>query len=329
MTYSTAPKLELHLHLEGAAPPAFIRDLAREKKVDISEIFDADGNYSYRDFDHFLRVYEAACTVLQTPDDFRRLTLAVLAESARHGVIYTETFISPDFCGGADLAAWRDYLAAIQEAADEAEQTMGITMKGIVTCVRHFGADQAKKAAHCAAETAGDFIIGYGMGGAENMNRPKDYAYSFEMAAESGLHLTSHAGEWGGPDMVRDTIRDLHVTRLGHGFQCIEDPEVLAEVIDKNIVLEVCPGSNVFLQAVPAWEDHPIEKLRAAGVKVTISTDDPPFFLTDMTQEYENLNRVFGWNDSHFAAAQQTALDAAFCDDATRAKLAKRLEAST
>jgi adenosine deaminase len=326
MNYTTAPKLELHLHIEGAAPPAFIRGLAREKKLDISEIFDADGNYSYRDFDHFLRVYEAACTALQSAEDFRRLTLAVLTESAKHGVIYTEAFLSPDFCGGADLIAWRDYLAAMQDAADEAEKTMGITMNGIVTCVRHFGPDQAKKAAHCAAETAGDFIVGYGMGGAENMNRPKDYAYSFEMAKEAGLRLTCHAGEWGGAEMVKDTIRDLHVERLGHGFQCIDDAAVLAEVIEKDVVLEVCPGSNVFLEAVPSWEAHPIDKLRNAGAKVTVSTDDPPFFLTDMTQEYENLNRVFGWEDADFAQAQDTALAAAFCDDATREKLAKRLE---
>ena len=298
----------------------------REKKLDISEIFDADGNYSYRDFDHFLRVYEAACTALQSAQDFRQLTLAVLTESAKHGVIYTEAFLSPDFCGGADLIAWRDYLAAMQDAADEAEKTMGITMKGIVTCVRHFGPDQAKKVARCAAETAGDFIVGYGMGGAENMNRPKDYAYSFEMAKEAGLRLTCHAGEWGGAEMVKDTIRDLHVERLGHGFQCIDDAAVLAEVIEKDVVLEVCPGSNVFLEAVPSWEAHPIDKLRNAGAKVTVSTDDPPFFLTDMTQEYENLNRVFGWEDADFAQAQDTALAAAFCDDATREKLAKRLE---
>ena len=326
MNYTTAPKLELHLHIEGAAPPAFIRGIAREKKLDISEIFDADGNYSYRDFDHFLRVYEAACTALQSAQDFRQLTLAVLTESAKHGVIYTEAFLSPDFCGGADLIAWRDYLAAMQAAADEAEKTMGITMKGIVTCVRHFGPDQAKKVARCAAETAGDFIVGYGMGGAENMNRPKDYAYSFEMAKEAGLRLTCHAGEWGGAEMVKDTIRDLHVERLGHGFQCIDDAAVLAEVIEKDVVLEVCPGSNVFLEAVPSWEAHPIDKLRNAGAKVTVSTDDPPFFLTDMTQEYENLNRVFGWEDADFAQAQDTALAAAFCDDATREKLAKRLE---
>ncbi len=329
MSFAKHPKLELHLHLEGAAPPAFIKGLAAEKKLDISGIFDADGNYTYRDFDHFLKTYEAACTTLQSPEDFRRLTLAVLEECAKHGVIYVESFISPDFCGGGDLTAWREYLAAIKDASDEAEQTLGVTHKGIVTCIRHFGAEQAKTAALCAAETAGDFIVGFGMGGAEQMNRPVDYKYSFDMAREAGLHLTCHAGEWGGPDMVRDTIRDLGAVRIGHGINAIHDAALLDEIIAKDVVLEVCPGSNVFLQAVKTWDDHPIEKLRQRGVKVTVSTDDPPFFLTDMTQEYENLHRVFGWDDDTFAQVQQTALAAAFCDDATRATLAKRLEPAT
>ena len=141
------PKVELHLHFEGAAPPAFIRGLAQEKNVDLSGIFNADGTYAYRDFGHFLSVYEAATQVLQTPEDFHRLTLAVLEESAAHGVIYSETFLSPDFCGNRDVGAWREYLAAIQEAAAQAERQHGIQLRGIVTCIRHEGPEQAKTAA--------------------------------------------------------------------------------------------------------------------------------------------------------------------------------------
>ena len=122
MTVADMPKIELHLHHEGAAPPAFIRGLAAEKKIDISGIFDAQGGYKYKDFWDFLKVYEAATSVLQTPEDFARLTTAVLEESAASGVIYSETFLSPDFCGGRDVGAWKEYLAAIREAADAAEK---------------------------------------------------------------------------------------------------------------------------------------------------------------------------------------------------------------
>ena len=320
------PKVELHTHLEGCAPPAFIAGLAREKKIDISKIFTPDGGYAFRDFDHFLQVYEAACTTLQSPEDFRRLTLAVLEETASHGVIYMETFVSPDFCGGGDLSAWREYLAAIEDAAKEAEAKLGITLKGIVTGIRHFGPDACKPAARCAAETFGDFITGYGMAGGEMVGRPGDYAYSFDMAREAGMPLTCHAGEWGGAAMVRETIRDLKVERIGHGIGAAGDPALMEEIAEKGIVLEVCPGSNVVLKAVKGWASHPIVKLRDAGVKVTVSTDDPPFFHTTMTDECDMLHKTFGWDEADFAALNQTALAAAFCDDDTRARVAKRLE---
>ncbi|WP_458791070.1 adenosine deaminase [Yoonia sp. MH D7] len=326
MTFQNIPKVELHLHFEGAAPPKFIAGLAKEKNIDISRIFDENGDYAYQGFEEFLSVYEAACQPLTGPEEFYRLTLAVLEETAKHGVVYAETFVSPDFCGGGEVGPWREYLDAITRAAYEAERDMGITLRGIVTAIRHFGPDQAKTAARCAAETKGDFIVGFGMAGAEMVGRPKDYAYSFDMAREAGLELTCHAGEWGGPDMVADTIRDLGVSRIGHGINAVQDPKLMAEIVEKSIVLEVCPGSNVVLGAVPDWESHPIAKLRDAGVAITVSTDDPPFFHTTMTYEYEMLAKTFGWGPDDFAVLNQTALKAAYCDDATRMKISKKLE---
>ncbi len=326
MSVADLPKVELHLHHEGAAPPAFIRQLAHEKKVDLSGIFKPDGSYDFRDFAHFLSVYEAACEVLKSPEDFRRLTLAILEESAENGVVYSETFLSPDFCGGGDLAAWKDYLNAIQDAADEAERKFDITLRGVVTCVRHFGPEQAKRSAYCAAETAGDWITGFGMGGNESVGGQADYKWAFDCAREAGLRLTTHAGEFGGPESVRDAIRHLEVERIGHGVRAIEDPDLVRELVDRGVTLEICPGSNVVLGLFPEFGAHPIARLRDAGVKVTVSTDDPPFFHTTMRREYEMLSQAFGWDAEDFAALNKTALDAAFCDEETRTRVQKRLE---
>ena len=326
MTVADLPKVELHLHHEGAAPPAFIRQLAHEKKLDLSGIFKPDGSYDFRDFAHFLSVYEAACEVLTGPEEFRRLTLAILEESAANGVVYSETFLSPDFCGGGDVAAWRDYLAAIQDAAEEAEAKLGVTPRGVVTCERHFGPDKAKAAAICAAETAGDWIVGFGMGGNEGVGRQGDFAWSFDCAREAGLRLTTHAGEFGGPESVRDAVRDLRVERVGHGVRAIEDADLVHELQDRGTVLEVCPGSNVVLGLYPDFKAHPIARLRDAGVKVTVSTDDPPFFHTTMRREYEMLAQAFDWSEQDFADLNATALAAAFCDEDTRARVKKRLE---
>lgn len=319
------PKVELHLHLEGAAPPALVRAIAAEKRVDLSGIFDARGGYAFRDFWHFLKVYEAATSVLTTPSDYARLLRAVLEASAEEGVIYCETFVSPDFCGGRDLAAWRDYLAALTEAAEIAEREIGITCRGIVTPIRHFGPDKARDVAICAAETAGGFVTGFGIAGDEKIGKPGDYAWAFDCAREAGLGLTAHAGEWAGPDSVRDALRDLRVSRIGHGVRAIEDLALVDELAEAGIVLECCPGSNVALGLYPSFRAHPIAKLHDRGVKVTVSTDDPPFFHTTMRREYDRLAEAFDWDEGMFLSLARTAAEAAFCDDDTRARLLKRL----
>lgn len=326
MSLRELPKLEVHLHIEGAAPPAFIRGLAQEKSVDLSKIFKEDGSYAFQDFVHFLSVYEAATSVLKTPEDYARLVTANLEESAAHGVVYTEMFISPDFCGGSDVGAWREYLHAMQEAAARAEAKDGIVMRGIVTCIRHFGPEKARASALCAAETAGDWITGFGMGGDEGKGRPGDFAWSFDLAREAGLRLTVHAGEWGGPQSVREALDDLKVERIGHGVRAIEDLALVDRLAEDGVVLEVCPGSNLALGLYPRWDRHPIQALRKRGVKVTVSTDDPPFFHTTMTREYEELARAFGWGTSDFLEISKTALDAAFCDADTKTKIAARLK---
>jgi adenosine deaminase len=316
------PKVELHLHLEGAAPPAFIRGLAREKHVDLSGIFNADGSYAFTDFWHFLKVYEAATSVITAPEDYARLVRAVLEESAASGVVYSECFLSPDFCGGRDLAAWREYSQAMQE---EAARHPEITLRGIITCIRHFGPDKARETALCAAETAGDWIVGFGIAGDEKAGRPRDFTWAFDMAREAGLRLTAHAGEWGGPESVRDALAAFRPARIGHGVRAIEDMALVDELAERGIVLECCPGSNVAL-GLYAWRRHPIAELDRRGVKVTVSTDDPPFFHTTMEREYQRLHEAFDWDEGQFRRLNAQALDAAFCDGNTRARIAKLLE---
>ena len=148
------------------------------------------------------------------------------------------------------------------------------------------------------------------------------------MAREAGLKLTTHAGEFGGPDSVWEAIRDLNVERIGHGVRAIEDPKLVQEIVARDITLEVCPGSNVVLGLYKDFAAHPIQKLRAAGVKVTVSTDDPPFFGTTMRREYDMLAAAHGWDADVFAEINQTAARAAFCDEDTRATILKRLEAA-
>ncbi len=319
-------KVELHLHLEGAAPPGFIAGLAKEKHIDISGIFTEAGAYRFRDFPEFVRVYEAACTTLQSPEDYARLTTAVLEEQAAQGVVYTEHFLCPDFCGAGDPGAWREYLQAVREAAERCEARDGITMRAIALMIRHFDPQGARKAALCAAETAGDFLVGIGLAGNEKVAKIKDFAWGFACGREAGLGLTIHAGELCGPAEVREAL-DFEPTRIGHGVHAIEDPALVDRLVERGTVLECCPGSNIALGLYPDVRRHPIGPLFDRGVRVTVSTDDPPFFRTSLTREYEMLSQAFDWDDDVFARLNRTALDAAFCDKDTQDRIRKRMEA--
>ena len=317
MNFSEIPKTELHLHLEGAAPPDFIRQLASEKGVNMDGVFDADGAYVWGTFVEFLATYERACEVLKSPEDFGRLVSAVLNEQASHGVVYTEMFLAPDFCGGGDLGAWREYLAAMSEAA----LASPVEARFISTCVRHIGPEQAKITAKITAETAGGLLTGFGMGGDESQYSAADFAYAFDIAREAELGLTSHAGEVEGAQSVRETLDALKVSRVGHGVRAIEDAELVARIADEGVVLEVCPGSNISLGVFSDLKAHSITALRKAGVAVTVSTDDPPYFHTDMSAEYNGLFAQLGWTRDDFDAINRAAMKAAFCDEITRGKM--------
>jgi adenosine deaminase len=321
--WTALPKVELHLHLEGAAPPAFVRTLAAEKGIDLSGVFDADGGYAWSDFAHFLRTYEAACAVLESPDDFRRLVAAVLARSAADGVIYTELFLAPDLCRGGDSGAWPDYLAAMAEGADAAPE---VETRFIPTAIRHFGRERAERAARATVASPHPRVTGFGMGGEERSGHPSDFARAFATAAEAGLGLTVHAGEVAGPASVAAALDCLPVSRIGHGVRAIEDPGLVRRLVAEGVTLEVNPGSNLALGLYPGWVAHPVARLRDAGVAVTLSTDDPPYFHTSLPAEYAALAGAFGWTPADFAAINRAALAAAFCDPPTRARLAARLE---
>lgn len=318
--WRVARKIELHLHLEGAAPPAVVQEIANEKCLDLEGIL-APGGYSWSGFPDFLRTYEQVAAIFETAEDYARLMRAVLEKSADDGIVYSEIFLAPDFCGDASETAWREYLAAMTEAAAQARASSGIEARFIVTCIRHLGPRRAAQVAAMAAATAGGLVAGFGMGGDERHLSASEFARAFDLARAAGLGLTTHAGEICGPESIRDSISMLRPDRIGHGIRAIEDPDLVAELAERGTVLEVNPGSNVALGVVAEWRAHPIDMLRRQGVRVTVSTDDPPFFHTNLPREYRMLETTFGWGDAEFRAVNLVAAQAAFCDASTRRRL--------
>jgi adenosine deaminase len=319
--WRAVPKVELHLHLEGAAPVALTRAVAAEAGADLADVIDDDG-YRWTDFTTFLEAYDRVARLFAPPERAGRLCEAVLRACAAEGVVYAELIVSPDFAGGA-AGPWAEHLAALDEGAERAEAATGIVARFIATGVRHFGPQAVENAATLAVAAPSRRVVGFGLAGDERAGAPQDFGKAFAIAGEAGLGLTAHAGEFAGPESVRGALA-LGVSRIGHGVRAVEDPALVERLAAEGVTLEVCPGSNIALGLYGCWEKHPIGRLAAAGCKVTVSTDDPPFFHTTMSREYAELAAV-GWSEAALRGLAETALAAAFCDDATRARVAARL----
>ena len=316
-------KVELHCHLEGAAPPALTLAQARKYGVDTSA-FLKDGTYLWKDFAEFLVCYDKVSEVYRTEEDYALLTETYLEELAGIGTIYSELIVSPDHGDRIGLGA-DAYMAGVSAGIHAAKAKTGIEARLIVTGERHFGPDRVVKAAEYAAKSDNPLITGFNMAGEERMGRVADYARAFDIAREAGLGLTIHAGEVCGAFSVADAVDLVRPQRIGHGVRAIEDMDLVKRLADLGTVLEVCPGSNIALKVFPDFQTHPLRKLRDAGVKVTISSDDPPFFHTSLKREYELAASEFGFRDDEINAMTRTAIEAAFVDEATRAVLLAKL----
>jgi len=318
-------KAELHVHAEGSIPPSLVTKLANKNKLAIpSHIFGPNETYIWKDFLDFLKTYDIASNVLQSGDDYYAIIYDYLVRSAKTGAIYCELMISPDharLCG----IPYEDMLDGCVRAIDQARADTGIEGRLIITCVRHFGLDDCIKVAELAAKRSHPYIYTIGMGGDEVNFPNRLYAKPFHIAHEAGLLCTTHAGEMGGPESVWEAINYLPVKRIGHGVRSIEDPNLIAALIERDITLEVCPGSNIALRVYPDFASHPLRALQEAGVRTTLNSDDPPFFNTHLAHEYHLAEHTFGFNRHDLLQFTRNAILASFVDEKTKQQLLTKL----
>jgi adenosine deaminase len=317
------PKAELHCHIEGAAAPELVEAQARKYGADTST-FVRDGSFVWQDFTSFLAAYDFAANLFRDEEDYARLAEHYLTGLARDGAIYSEVFISPDHARQAGLSP-QAYTNALGEGILRARQGTGIEGRMIVTGVRHFGVESVEAAARFAAECGHPLVAGYGMAGEERFGAVKDFARAFDIAREAGLGITIHAGELAGWQSVADALDHVRPSRIGHGVRAIENPDLVRRIADEGVVLEVCPVSNIELKVFPSFSEHPFPRLMAAGCKVTLNSDDPPYFWTSLKREYDVAAEYFGMSEEALTAVTRTAIEAAFVDEATRAALLARI----
>jgi adenosine deaminase len=301
-----------------------VRRIAVRNDVALPDrLLDADGRFRYTDFLDFLRTYDMAASVIRTGQDYRDITYEYLCSCAAGGAIYVELTASPDHAAVVGLSH-EEHLRGIAHGIDHARRDTGIEGRILISAVRNFGVERALRVARRAAEHPHPYVVGFSMAGDEAGFPAHDFAEVFAIAAGAGLGCTIHAGEWAGADSVRAAL-ELPITRIAHGVRAIEDPALVAELATRGIVLDTCPTSNVALGVYPSYETHPLPQLRGAGVKVTLGSDDPPYFDATIEGEYEVCAERMGFSEDDLRDITRTAVDAAFCGDDLRATLRNHL----
>jgi adenosine deaminase len=321
---SVVPIAELHVHLEGTATPALVRKIAARNGLEVPDgLFAGPDRFAWDGFLDFLAAYDRAASVIRTGEDYRDIAYEYLARQAADGVIYVELTASRDHArlsGLTDAEHWEGIAAGI----DDARADHGIEARILSSAVRNFGVEQAAEVAREAASRPHPYVVGFSLAGDEAGYPAGLFADAFAIAAAAGLGCTVHAGEWAGADSVRAALA-LPVSRLSHGVRAIEDPTLVAELAARGTVLEVCPTSNVALGVFGSYEEHPLRALVDAGVRVTLGSDDPPYFGATVAGEYELARERFGLPDDRLLDITRTAVDAAFAEPDLRETLRQRV----
>jgi aminodeoxyfutalosine deaminase len=323
------PKAELHVHHVGSASPRIVAELAARHEGDSPVPADpaalAD-YFAFRDFAHFVEIYLSVVDLIRDDEDVRTLTYEIARELAREQVRYAELTVTPYSHVRRGIPA-PAFCAAIEDARAGATADFGVDLRWCFDIPGEAGLPAAEETLRIALEQRPDGLISFGLGGPEiGVPRPQ-FKPHFDKARAAGLHSVPHAGETTGPDTVWDALRDLGAERIGHGISAAQDPRLMAHLAEHRIPLEVCPTSNVRTRAVGTIDDHPLPLLVAAGVPVTINSDDPPMFGTTLEQEYAVAARLLGLDEAGVAGLARSAVRASFLPPGGKSALLAEIDA--
>ncbi len=322
--YNRVYKAEIHVHLEATITPDLCKKFARRNNHEISDdFFGSKYAYQWDDFYDFIKKYDIVTSVIHTPEDYYELTYEYLKECAANKVLYVEAMISSTHAKAKGMT-YHSFIEGIYEAANKAEQDYGIVSRYIMNGIRHLGAEAVQITAKEVLDNPHPCLVGFGLAGDELHFPPHLFVKTFDMLSKEKFPITVHAGEWDGPENIRNAINLLHPKRLGHGVRSIEDPDLVREIIDRNIVLETCPTSNIATKIYEDYETHPVKTLFNEGVKVTVNSDDPPFFNSTVQGEYEVMEDL-GLNEKELISLTHNAIEYSFCDKENKNNLLAKL----
>jgi aminodeoxyfutalosine deaminase len=312
------PKIELHVHLEGTVRPETLLEIARRNDYALpcTTVEELRALYEFRDFAHFIEVWILTTNALRTSEDFRQVVVDYAAEASAHGAVYIEGIFSPAERVRRGVG-WDEIFTGYCDGAEEARERFGVEVRLTPDIVRGFPLDEAAEVVRHAARYRDRGVVGIGLGGLEAEFPPEPYEPVFALARDEGFASVPHAGEVAGAASVRGALDALGADRIRHGIRAVEDPGLVRELAERQLVLDVCPISNLRTRAVASLEEHPLPRLVAAGVPCSISTDDPAMFDTDLTRDYDAA-RFLGVEPQ---ACYEAGLLGALCNEETKSRL--------
>jgi aminodeoxyfutalosine deaminase len=318
---TAVPKVELHLHLVGSASLdtlAALADRHGDPRVP-SDRDDLRRYFEFRDFPHFIEVYATANDLVRDAADVVALIRGAAEDLASHGARYAEMTVTPymHVIRGMPEDELLDALVEGRRVARAA----GVEMAWIFDIPGEHGQPAAQRTLDLALRRQPEGLVGFGLAGAEAGVDRAGYRWAFDKARAAGLRSVPHAGEGDGPASVWAAIDDLGADRVGHGVRAIEDPALVDTLAERRVPLEVCPSSNVCTKVFASLEEHPIMELHRRGVIVTINTDDPHMFGTDLTTEYRRVAATFDLSVDDLASFVRNAIAASFLDTAHKSEL--------
>jgi aminodeoxyfutalosine deaminase len=322
------PKAEIHLHLEGTITPSTLVELSERHDPRPLTLPDAEAIYRFTDFTGFIEAFKAVTRQLIGPEDYELIAWRMMQRLTEQGVVHAEVFISVGV-----IFMWRNHdphcfepiFAGLERARERAERELGLSLYWIFDAVRHFPVEEAGVVFRKAAEMRRNYpsIVGVGLGGDERRCGSQPFGVFFAEARESGLRLTNHAGETTGPEAIREAL-SIGSERIGHALSAIRDAALMDELKAGEIPLELNPTSNVRTGECAAFALHPLRRYFDAGLLVTVNSDDPAFFGSDVAHEYLLAHTEQGFGQEELQQLAANSIRASFLPEIDKVRLLSR-----
>ena len=326
------PKAELHLHLEGTILPATLVELSARHDAHPMTLAEAQLYYRFDDFTGFIEGFKAVTRRLIDPEDYELVAWRMMEHLAEQGVVHAEVFISVGV-----IYMWRNFdpralepiFAALERARERGERELGLTIYWIFDAVRHFTFEEAERVFRKAAKMRPDFpsIVGIGLGGDERRAGSEAFRSLYAEAAGAGLRLTNHAGETTGPEAIWEAL-SIGSERIGHALSAFKDPALVDELRTRKIALELNPTSNVRTGVCASFAEHPLRRYFDAGLLVTLNSDDPAFFGSDVANEYLLAHTVQGFTREELRRLAANSIRASFLPEPAKAAWLVRIDST-